>query len=137
MQLESRITERYRYKLVNKYNLLLHALVGTHDREYEIMTHLQTKRKILTVLNNFVKSEAEVTAKIVVTEEKSEEDLDQAMVLDFHKGERKSGEDIGGEKHDEGLSIEEMNASTIRETLLRQKNKFSAQLVVIQKCLVL
>jgi hypothetical protein len=84
------------------------------------MQHLQTKRKILTVLNNFVKAETEMSEKVVLTEDKSDEDLDQTMILDFHKSD---GKDAEGERKDEGLSIEEMNASTIRDTLLRQKNR--------------
>lgn len=107
--------------MVNKFNLLLHALVATHDREFEIMTHLQTKRKILLILNNFVNMDAEMSVKLTVTEDKSDEDLQQGMVLDFHKEENKDA-DVG--KGQQGLSIEEMNVRTIRDTLLQQKNKY-------------
>lgn len=66
MKLESRITERFKYKLINKYSLLLQALITYQEREMETITHLQTKRKIQNALHQFVKAEAEAAAKAVI-----------------------------------------------------------------------
>lgn len=65
-KLESRITDRFKYKLINKYSLLLQALITYQERENETITHLETKKKILNALHEFVKTEAEAAAKAVI-----------------------------------------------------------------------
>jgi len=66
MKMESRITDRFKYKTVNKYSLLLQALVTYQEREMEVISHLKTKKKILNALHTFVKQEAEAAAKAVI-----------------------------------------------------------------------
>jgi len=62
-----------------------------------------------------------------------EEEQDPDMILDFHTGTGEGGEKKDKEKHDnQGLSIEEMSAGTIRETLLQQKNRCIVVVVVSQ-----
>ncbi|CAL8144168.1 unnamed protein product [Orchesella dallaii] len=121
--MESRITDRFRYKTVNKYSLLLQALVTYQEREMEVISHLKTKKKILIALHQFVKQEAEAAAKAVITDEENKEEEKDDQMLDLmgkHGGE--GGEDEN-KKDSQGLSIEEMPAATIRETLLQQKNR--------------
>lgn len=67
MKLEARITDRFKYKIINKYSLLLQALITYQELETEIITHLQTKKKILNALHRFVKTEAEAAAKAVIS----------------------------------------------------------------------
>lgn len=66
MKLEGRITERYKFKAVNKFTLLLQALACSQNNELEVIEHLQTKEKILGVLSNFLKTEDEILASKTV-----------------------------------------------------------------------
>lgn len=120
--MESRITDRFKYKLINKYSLLLQALITYQEREVDTITHLQTKKKILNALHQFVKTEAELAAKAVVAEDEKDEDKEDGQGMDV-MGANEEG-DKGENKGNVGLSIEEMPAATIRETLLSQKNRY-------------
>lgn len=56
-------------------------------------------------------------------ETKEEEKDDSGQVLDLSGQKHDEGAEAGDKKKDQGLSIEEMPAATIRETLLNQKNR--------------
>jgi len=66
LQIEARITERYKYMLINKFGILLQALMTSQEREIEVIEQLRTKSKILTILQQFLITETEMSSKIVV-----------------------------------------------------------------------
>ena len=58
---EGRITTRQRDTLSEKFELMLQALVSFQEREVEVIEFLNMKMDILKLLNNFVKTEEQMT----------------------------------------------------------------------------
>jgi hypothetical protein len=49
--------------LINKFGILLQALLTSQEREMEVIEQLQTKHKILDILQQFLQAEAELSSK--------------------------------------------------------------------------
>lgn len=140
---EARTTEREKTLLMDKFNLFLQALVSFQEGEMELIDHLRTKLGIMDVLKSFIAHEVQVASHMAIAEEEeTQEDSNEVGIvggggaggfgLESIAAEgAATGGDLageggpGGEKHKnvQGISIDEMSVSTIRETLLVQKNK--------------
>ena len=133
---EARVTDREKTVLFDKFGLILQTLVSYQESEVEVIDNLRMKTNIMEVLNAFISADVEVGQALIspddlVTEKKEGEvGYKRDSLKDHDSDNLPEVEEEPDKRHRniQGVSVDEMSAPLVRETLLLQKNKYDSKL---------